>query len=158
MPIKLTPLRLKNFWRRVQKTDTCWLWQGSFMEQGYGKLSTHTSYMSAHRVSWVIHYGPIPEGLFVCHKCDVRACVRPDHLFLGTQADNLADMRRKGRQGKTGLRGERNGRALLTEEQVLVIRRRFAAGEGCYSLGLEYGVSDTTIGAVVSRQNWRHLP
>lgn len=89
-----------RFWPRVQKTDGCWLWTGPKNQFGYGHMNSgryHGNVRSSHRVSWLIHFGPIPPGLFVLHRCDNPPCVRPDHLFLGTQSDNLADMRAKGR-------------------------------------------------------------
>lgn len=93
----------ERFWRFVNKTDGCWLWTGALRTTGYGviNLGRPAGIESAHRVSWVIHYGKIPTGYFVCHTCDVRPCVRPDHLFLGTSRDNIYDMIRKGRDGDT---------------------------------------------------------
>ncbi len=86
-----------RFWQKVQKGDGCWEWQGSRNKLGYGITSLRGRAIRAHRVSWEIVNGPIPDGLLVCHRCDNPACVRPDHLFLGTQIDNLRDMRTKGR-------------------------------------------------------------
>ena len=89
----------ERFWRYVRKTDGCWEWTGATQFPGYGKLGlgdgARVGY--AHRISWELHYGSIPEGMEVLHRCDNPPCSRPDHLFLGSQADNLADMRAKGR-------------------------------------------------------------
>lgn len=87
-----------RFWKYVAKSDGCWLWTASTNHWGYGQLSCPgRSYLRAHRLSYEMHVGPIPDGLFVCHRCDVPACVRPDHLFLGTPKDNVDDMVAKGR-------------------------------------------------------------
>ena len=97
----------ERFFKKVEKTDSCWIWKGRTHKQGYGMFSAkpaHKNWVS-HRASWEIHYGTIPNGLCVLHKCDVRSCVRPDHLFLGTYKDNAVDMYSKGRgrwQGGAG--------------------------------------------------------
>jgi hypothetical protein len=88
------------FWQRVKKTETCWIWTGSIEKPfGYGTIHSHITgkRLGAHRASWMIHKGPIPENLFVCHKCDNPPCCNPNHLFLGTCADNNRDAWAKGR-------------------------------------------------------------
>lgn len=97
-PPKKTP-RDERFWQKVEKTDTCWLWRGSKNTTGYGQLRTDRL-EKAHRISWEIHNGPIPDGLAVLHACDNPPCVNPSHLWLGTQADNARDRQAKGRQNR----------------------------------------------------------
>lgn len=94
---------MKRFWAKVNKTNGCWLWTGSRKNTGYGQWVMEKKNYLAHRYSWQIHNGDIPAGLCVCHKCDMPLCVNPDHLFLGTQAENMRDMKLKGRS-QTGPR------------------------------------------------------
>lgn len=92
----------ERFWEKVEKTDGCWLWTASLTNKGYGEFRLNEpSPILAHRVAYELAHGPIPPGLFVCHHCDNPPCVRPDHLFLGTQKDNAQDMVRKGRHANT---------------------------------------------------------
>ena len=91
----------KRFWARVNRTDDCWLWTGWKDWGGYGILTVKDKNIKAHRFSWELFFGPIPLGLKVLHKCDVRLCVNPDHLFLGTNLDNSRDMVNKGRGRKS---------------------------------------------------------
>lgn len=168
----------ERFWRRVDRDQQgCWLWKGTTIGHGYGSLANKGRPVYAHRLSWEIHYGPIPPGIFVCHHCDVRNCVRPDHLFLGTHLDNVRDMLSKGRMGQQIhperypkgdahysrtqpqrlARGEHNANSKITEDDVRTIRARRAAGETMVSLGAEYGMSPTAIMFIVKRRNWAHV-
>lgn len=116
-----------RFWSRVKRSDGCWEWMGHRGVRGYGYISINDNGLRAHRVSWELTNGPIPDGMYVCHKCDNTSCVNPSHLFLGTAADNLRDCISKGRFQTTGdnnpmrrhpecaARGERNGRATHPE-------------------------------------------
>jgi hypothetical protein len=131
----------------------CWLWTASVNHKGYGEIGVRASRIDvAHRVSWRLHRGPIPDGLLVLHKCDVRCCVNPDHLFLGTNDDNMEDMRRKGRA--RGFKGEMNCRCRLTAGQVLAIRadRRLQR-----EIAADYGVLPNHISNIKNRVVWSHL-
>jgi hypothetical protein len=91
----------ERFWLKARKTDGCWSWAGR-LRQGYGQIAVNGKTVSASRASWVIHFGDIPAGMLVCHKCDNPECANPEHLFLGTQKANAEDMVKKGRSGKKG--------------------------------------------------------
>jgi hypothetical protein len=148
-----------RFWRHVVKTDGCWESTSVRKSTGYGQIQVRRedgSFVSddMHRVSWRLHRGPIPKGLYVLHHCDNRPCVRPDHLFLGTLNDNHADMVAKGRHPH----GESHGQVRLTADQVLAIRARYAAGGvGTKKLAAEYGVGRATIRHILDRTTWRDL-
>lgn len=134
----------------------CWLWTAATSTAGYGLMCLGgRAAVLAHRFSWNLHKGPIPDGLWVCHKCDTPLCVNPDHLFLGTDADNIADKVRKGRHPRIGPRGDLSGHAKLTRDDVDSIR---ADHRSCYVLGQLYGVDPTTINKLRLRKTWRHLP
>lgn len=144
-----------RFWEKVVKTEGCWLWTGkSFSSYGYGLLHIRGRGMvRAHRLSWEIHHGLIPDGLWVLHHCDVPRCVRPDHLFLGTHADNMADAHRKGRL----VCGQRHSRTLLNPEKVLQIRADIASGMTYTQVANKFGVSRGAIQRVIDRRNWKHV-
>lgn len=144
------------FWPKVEKTDSCWLWRGEITKDGYGRTGAKKdgSTRGAHRIAWELTNGPIPDGLFVLHKCDNPPCVRPEHLFLGTQADNRRDCVAKGRQP----RGSAARKSSLTEEDVVEIRQRHESGETATSLGACFGVTRANIGYIVKRKTWTHVP
>jgi DNA (cytosine-5)-methyltransferase 1 len=144
-PIVFNTAQDVRFWRRVEKTDTCWLWKGAVKDTGYGVFWYNQRVERAHRVSWEMHHGPIPEGKCVLHTCDVRICVNPDHLWLGDYSDNNADMADKGRGVIPLSYGEKHGKAKLSDAQVDEIR---ASAESGVVLAKRYGVSKSTISSV----------
>lgn len=140
---------------KVRKTDTCWLWTGGTNGRGYGVMGLErprrTAY--AHRISFELFRGPIPEGAEIAHSCDVRNCVNPEHLSLMTRQENEADKAAKGRVPK----GEGQWRAVLTEDDVRAIRKRVANGERRNALAKEYGVSASNIEHIVAGRRWAHV-
>lgn len=132
----------------------CWIWLGAPTPKGYGQYRKKGQKpQQAHRASWTVYNGPIPEGMQVCHKCDVPSCINPAHLFLGTPADNSADMVRKGRSSKQ--RGMAASRARLTDQEVLAIR---SSKETPSALASKYGISRCHVSNIRRRYCWRHLP
>jgi predicted XRE-type DNA-binding protein len=143
----------EQFWERVERTEDCWKWTGTLWH-GYGRIWARDRYLAVHRYSWMLHYGTIPEGLYVLHYCDNPACVRPDHLFLGTHQDNMDDCTQKDRQA----RGEENGKARLTIDGVLEIRRLWKTGRLSQTqIAEDFGVSRQQIQRIVTRQQWKHI-
>jgi hypothetical protein len=128
----------------------CWLWSGTVVRGGYGRIKFRRRYHLAHRVSFILHCGEIPEGIDVCHKCDVPYCVNPEHLFLASHAENMADMVRKGRQAV----GTRQGNAKLTPWQIMTIR---AMKTSQRAMARKFQVSRKTIQKVQRGMTWRHL-
>jgi hypothetical protein len=150
------PSAEERFWAKVKKTlFGCWEWQGG-CTTGYGAFWLGSNNIGAHIFSWVLKYGPIPEGLCVLHKCDNKRCVRPSHLFLGTNADNTKDMMQKGR-GRFPV-GEQHGQAKLTEASVLEARRLAKMGISLSAIARKYKVHPTTMWWAVKGVTWKHVP
>lgn len=148
------------FYSKVNKTESCWLWTGGiFKGYGYGQFAVKRHPQKAHRVSWVLNCGAIPEDKKVLHTCDNPLCVNPKHLFLGTQLDNARDMVNKGRNRYTSLPllcGEESPASKLNTKQVQAIRDLYATGE--YSqrdLAKIFNVGQTTIGHILRYETWR---
>ena len=150
-----------RLWAKVAKSDGCWLWTGSLNNHGYGQIFRgdgpgETRLLMAHRAVWTLENGPIPEGMYLCHTCDNPACVRPSHMFLGKQIDNMRDCLGKGRMKFAPPRcGTANHNAKLTWESVRYIRREYALGVSIAVLSREIGVARSTLGAVVKGRCWR---
>ena len=117
----------QRFWPKVEKGSPaeCWLWKGAVNNQGYGQILFNGKVCLASRVSWVMHIGPVPDGLFVLHHCDTPACINPGHLFLGTQTDNMADMAAKGRNGHSNKTTCIHGHPYTEKNTRWYKRRRF---------------------------------
>lgn len=132
----------------------CHVWLGSKFESGYGRLKVGGRSYRANRMSWEFANGPIPAGMKICHTCDNPPCVNPAHLFVGTDADNMADMARKGRASKNltkvYTRGNEHHNAKLTDEQVGELRREYEAGGTSQSrLAVKFGVSQALVSKIV---------
>ena len=144
------------FWSLVNKTDNCWEFIGQ-INKGYGKFYVPyiEKYIGAHRYSWEINSGKIPEGLLVCHKCNNKKCVRPDHLYVGSDKSNAEDVIKS--NGKKDAKGSKNPAAKLTEEIVLECKKRVANGETYTNLAKEFGVNGVSISNAVRGISWKHL-
>lgn len=159
---KLEKIKLSYEKHVIRNENGCWDWKGPKTPFGYGVMSCSKEYGidRAHRASWIIHHGPIPEGMHVCHSCDFPPCSRPDHLWLGTHKQNNDDKIAKGRQAYNKppiKKGSDNASAKLTEEQVREIKILIAKGHSCYGIAKDYGVSKQTILRIKNGVNWSHI-
>lgn len=153
-PANLFCSLLCRFWFHVDKSGSCWMWDGALDDDGYGRIDVGGKGLLAHRVAWEIGNGSIPKRLCVCHRCDNPPCVRLSHLFLGTIADNMADRNAKHRQAW----GSRVGRSKLTLQQVAWIRshyRKRAADFSSIALGRRFGVHHNNILCIVNGLTWK---
>ena len=147
--------RFESFFTKFE--DRCWMWCGAKDRDGYGHIKVKGKLRVAHRLSWEIYIGPIPEGLNVLHHCDTPPCVNPAHLFLGTDRDNTRDMIAKGRRHNSPAVGEQVGSSKLTEEQIQEIRRLYYPGVNQKELGLRFKVAQSAISKIVTKKNWKHI-
>jgi hypothetical protein len=136
-----------RFWSKVHKTPSCWLWTSSRIKNWHGTFSVHGYPRYAHRVAWELANGPIPDGLQVLHRCDEPICVRPDHLFLGTQADNLKDAAKKER---FHVPRPNHHRRTLSDTDVERIKMLRASGLTLEAIGAEFGVTKSAVCQIVN--------
>lgn len=141
------------FWDLVDKSGDCWIWRGPKYPDGYGRFSRAGKTTAAHRHAWQEANGPIPTGLFACHRCDVRACVNPAHLFIGTAADNNADMRAKGRA--RGPTSESRHTVKLNAGHVEIMRYLAAEGVSLKPIANAFGVSHCNVTKIIHGDTWK---
>ena len=148
---------IERFFKNIkdENTSDCWLWKTYNHNDGYGTLHINRKRIYAHRYSWIIHYGEIPKGLFVCHKCDNPKCVNPEHLFLGTNTDNVNDMIKKGR--KKQAKGNDYSRAKLKSEDVIDIRKMMKEGKKAIEIAKLYKITAQHVRIIYRKLNWAHI-
>lgn len=184
MRLNDTPVYRARFWAKVDKAGPipahlpelgpCWIWTASRTHKNYGNFGTGGSgrIAPAHRVSWFLEHGDLPDDRFVCHRCDNPSCVRPTHLFLGTHIENMADRTAKRRGRRPNLkpsykkpkpplkglpRGENNHAARLTADLVVQLRLDSQAGMTVSNLSRKYGLARSTLRAAINRETWAHV-
>lgn len=151
----------ERFWSKVdiRSADECWEWQGGLTASGYGNFSVggknNPEYRQwpAHRYSWFITNGELPDSVVVCHRCDNRRCVNPNHLFLGKQAANMRDKVSKGRQAK----GSSHGASKVSEADIQVMVETYNGGKSQYNIAEMFGISQATVSHILRRELWRHV-
>lgn len=162
--MKITELDVDRFFEFVEKSSGCWIWKGAKSSTGYGTFSINGKTERAHRISAFINGLRVPAGMCVCHKCDVRECVNPEHLFIASQKDNVADAMTKNRHSvKNGVNpmihdfGENHHSAKLDEGKVLEMRRIHSPKCGFGELGKMFGVSKFAAKKAVTGKTWAHV-
>lgn len=140
---------------QIDKSGDCWLWLGGRDSDGYGIVRSGLSTRKVHRVMWILTYGPIPDGMFVCHHCDNPPCCNPRHLFCGTPKDNSRDRKKKGRNNTQV--GTARYNAVLTPKTVRQIRSLREVGTKLHLIAHQMGVDTVTVWAVLHGKTWKHV-
>ena len=152
-----------RFWDKVIITENCWVWIGNKNQFGYGlqALGKGNKRALAHRTSYEMHKGAIPEGKHICHTCDHPWCVNPEHLFAGTRSDNMTDCVKKGRHVSNThpgyVTGSKNGRTKLSEEDIINIFKMRKEGALIREMAKKFGSSNSRISAILNKRNWTHV-
>ncbi len=144
------PTDAERFWQKARRSDGCWQWAGAIRPGGHGVAFFRGKLEGAHRVAWILTHGAIPAGMFICHNCDNPSCVNPSHLFIGTHADNMRDMRTKGRG--------RGGPRKLTASDVAAVGVLLRDGIGQRLVAERFGVSRSAIALIAQGHNWKSVP
>lgn len=146
---------LKRFWSRVDRSGHCWEWTADKFNNGYGRFYFEGRQQGAHRLAYELIIGTIPDGMCACHKCDNPSCVRPSHIFIGTQLENMRDAAKKGRT-RGFQRGNKPSHALFTDDEVREIRWRIKnrGSQSLLSLATEMGINYQTMYAIKVRRNY----
>ena len=151
----MTPQDEKRFWDKIRKTETCWIWEAGKNKDGYGYFSLAGKNLRAHRVLWEMINGPIQIGAVLCHECDNRACVNPEHLWVGSDQSNASDMVRKGRSFRpTGLL---NNNAKITPAKVRKMRALRGSGVLLREIAKTFNVSVSLVSLIVRRLSWTSI-
>lgn len=143
----------ERFWARVKTTDGCWLWVGNRGREGYGSIWVHGRAVRVHRFSWELHYGTIPHGMYVCHRCDNPSCVNPLHLFLGTHLDNMRDKMSKGRWRGHKICGEAHWNTKIGYKRAAEIRE-LAETMSARAIGRKFSLSHSAVMSVLNGTRW----
>lgn len=145
----------EDFWRMCEKGGECWNWKKATNNDGYGILTFHGKAWKAHRLAYHFSNSGIPDGMVICHTCDNPKCVNPDHLYAGTQQQNVKDRVKRRRSGN--LKGVNNGKAKLSESDVLKIRSACDSGDRYSDVATKFGISDSHAGLIHKRRAWGHI-
>lgn len=143
----------ERFFSKTRREGECLIYTGSLSKSGYGQFWAYGTTLRAHRFAWELKHGPIDLYVLICHKCDNKPCVETEHLFEGTELDNMQDWKAKG----LSRFGERGTKAILTHENVLEVKKLSAEGSTDKSIALRFGVHRTTISKIITGVNWSHV-